>query len=140
MQIKILKISLVFLIFLFIVSSQIVYAKKKLPAKRKTVGGGVGAIISPKLRGDRLALIVNFSGLLKVNSLSYALSYDTNGIPQGVVGTIAPTYDTTQRELLFGTCSAGVCRYHSNLTNMKLTVTSNLKSGKRAIKTFRVKP
>ncbi|MBI5465648.1 hypothetical protein HY946_03475 [Candidatus Gottesmanbacteria bacterium] len=137
---KILKISLVFLIFLFIISSQIVYAKKRFPLKGRAVGGGAGAIISPRLRSDRLALIVNFSGLSKTNSVSYTLSYNTNGIPQGVVGTITPTSDTTQRELLFGTCSAGVCRYHTNLTNMKFVVTSNLKGGKRAIKSFRVKP
>lgn len=135
------KILAVALIFLFLLASQqVVFAKKKLPTGKKIIRSTTGVIISPKLRGDRLALIVNFSGLLKTNSVSYTLSYNTNGIPQGVVGTITSTADTAQREFLFGTCSAGVCRYHSNLTNMKLTVTSNLKSGKRAIKTFRVKP
>ncbi|TSC53828.1 MAG: Uncharacterized protein LiPW16_291 [Microgenomates group bacterium LiPW_16] len=138
MRIKILGVVLV-CSFLLFTSQQTLYAKKKLPSRGKIVGGGVGAIVSPKLRGDRLALIVNFGSLSRVTSVSYTLSYNTNGIPQGVVGTITPTQDTTQRELLFGTCSAGVCRYHTNLTNMKFVVTSNLKSGKRAIKTFRVK-
>lgn len=139
MKIKILGIVIIFLFLLF-ASQQVLYAKKKLPSRGKTVAAGVGAIVSPKLRSDRRALIVNFSGLLRANSVSYTLSYNTNGIPQGVVGTIIPTQSTAQRELLFGTCSAGVCRYHTNLTNMKLVITSNLKSGKRAIKTFRIKP
>lgn len=139
MKIKILGIVIIFLFLLF-ANQQSLYAKKKLPSGGKATRGGVGAITSPKLRSNRLALIVNFSGLLKTNSVSYTLSYNANGIPQGVMGTITPTSDTTQRELLFGTCSAGVCRYHTKITNMKFVVTSNLKSGKRAIKTFRVKP
>ena len=139
MKEKILSVALIFLFLLFI-NQQVLYAKKKLPSRGKTVAAGVGAIVSPKLRSNRLALIVNFSGLSRVNSVSYTLSYNTNGIPQGVVGTITPISNTAQRELLFGTCSAGVCRYHTNLTGMKFVVTSNLKSGKKVIKTFRVKP
>lgn len=140
MKARVLKVTLVFLVFLFIISSQITQAKKRLPIGGKVVRGGVGVIISPKLRSDRLALIVGFGGLLRANSVSYTLSYNANGIPQGVAGTIRPTQDSTKRELLFGTCSAGVCRYHTNIKGMKLVVTSYLKSGKRAIKTFRIKP
>lgn len=139
MKKKILSILLIFL-FLFSASQQFTYAKKRLPSKGKAGGSGVGVIVSLRLRSDRLALIVNFSGLSKANTVSYTLSYNTNGVPQGVVGSITPTAETASRELLFGTCSAGVCRYHSNLTNMKLVVTSNLKSGKRAIKTFKIRP
>lgn len=135
------KFFIIVLVFIFfLVNQQGIFAKKTLPQRGKAVGGTTGVIISPRLRGDRLALIVNFSGLSKANTVSYTLSYNTNGVPQGVVGSITPTADTASRELLFGTCSSGVCRYHSNLTNMKLIVTSNLKSGKRAIKTFRIKP
>lgn len=132
-----------FLIVIFFILtgiSQIIYAKKTLPRRGIATGGEAGAIISAKLRSDRLALIVNFSGLLRTSSLSYTLSYKTNGIPQGVMGTIKPTVNADQRVLLFGTCSSGVCRYHTNISEMRFVVTSNLKTGGQVIKPFRVKP
>lgn len=136
------KLGLVFLLFIFslLIETSVSYAKKSLLQRRTTGGSITGVIISPKLRGDRLALIINFNGLLRANSVTYTLSYNTNGLSQGVSGTIRPTADTDQRLLLFGTCSSGTCRYHTNLTNMKLVITSNLKSGAKVVKSFKVKP
>ena len=104
----------------------------------KTTSGRVG--VSVKFRGDRHAILVNFSNLTAAKSVSYTLSYQTNGKNEGVAGTIRPQgTGAMQRELLFGTCSSGVCRYHSNITNAKLEVTSTLNSGQKVIKRFRLK-
>ncbi|MFH0864155.1 MAG: hypothetical protein V1858_03650 [Candidatus Gottesmanbacteria bacterium] len=141
MIIKMRKI--IFVLFLiscsFTISPQGVHAKKSLVG-RVSYSSKLGPIISPKLRSDRLALIISFSGLYRTSSVSYTLSYNTNGLPQGVMGTIKPVTDSTQRELLFGTCSSSTCRYHINITNMRLVITSYLKSGGRVVKSYRVKP
>ncbi len=102
---------------------------------------GVGRVVtSVRFRGDRKAIIINFSGLTNASSVNYSLSYESNGIPQGAMGTISNiTTATDNRELLFGTCSGGVCRYHQNITNAKLVITSKLKSGHTTRKTYRLK-
>lgn len=135
---KALVIGLLSLI-LILLHNQSVLAKKRIIRATRT-GLSYGITIAPKLRSDRLALIINFAGLLRATSVSYTLSYNTNAIPQGVVGTIIPSQDTAQRELLFGTCSRNVCRYHTNLTSMRLVVTTTLKTGQKLVKSFRVKP
>lgn len=119
-----------------------VFAKKKIIRRSGSgvVSTGTRLVIKPRLRSDRRALIVNFSNLGVVSSFSYELNYDSNGIPQGVAGTVTPSGEgSTQRELLFGTCSRNVCRYHTGISGMKFIVTSTLKSGLRVRKTFRVK-
>lgn len=116
-----------------------IFAKKKIGISQKT--STYGLVISPKLRKDRKALIVNFSNLSRVSSFAYELTYLTNGIEQGVYGTVTPKGEnSTVRELLFGTCSGNVCRYHSGIQDMKFVVTANLKNGKKIIKRYRVKP
>lgn len=117
-------------------------AKKKIIRRSGSgvVSTGTRLVIKPKLRSDRRALIVNFSNLGVVSSFSYELNYDSNGIPQGVAGTVTPKgEESTQRELLFGTCSRNVCRYHTGISGMKFVVTSTLKSGIKVRKTFRVR-
>lgn len=87
-----------------------------------------------------MALIVNFNNLQKARQVFYTLSYQSDGVDQGVAGTIdASMGNNLTRELLFGTCSSGVCRYHQNLADMKLEVTSELASGKKTLKRFRVR-
>ncbi len=107
----------------------------KIPAgKSSTVG------ISAKLRKDRKAITVYFSGLQNAASVAYSLSYETNGKAEGIAGTIKPqgkSYDS--RELTFGTCSGRVCTYHANIQNAVLQVTSALSSGKTLNRKFRVR-
>ena len=98
-----------------------------------------GLIISPKIRSDRLALILNISNLQKVNSVTYTLMYQTNGEDQGISGTLdSSSGSSATRDLLFGTCS-DVCRYHQNISNMKLEVVSLLSNGKQTLKRYRIK-
>ena len=99
-----------------------------------------GLVVTPKFRHDRLALILNLSNLQKVNNVTYTLIYQTNGKDEGVSGTIDSSAGTSvTRELLFGTCSAGVCRYHSNITDMKLEIVSELPNGKQTLKRYRIR-
>jgi len=128
-------------VLLCIFSSHPAYAKV-LPRFRGSSarGGSSGVGTSARLRPDRLALIVSLNNLNKAKSVSYILSYQTNGKDEGVAGTIdSSAGDSTSRELLFGTCSTGVCTYHTNITNMKLEVTSSLVSGKTTLKRFRIR-
>lgn len=132
---------IIFIFLLFLVSPVTIFAKKTLPKKSIPVTNSTNITISPKLRSDRLALIVNFSNLSLAKSVSYNLSYASKGVEQGVVGNINNfTTNTASRELLFGTCSSGVCKYHTNLANMKLVVTTTLKSGAKLSKSYRIKP
>ena len=99
-----------------------------------------GLVISPKIRSDRQALLITFSNLQKVNNVTYTLTYQTNGEDQGVSGTLDSSSGTSvNRELLFGTCSSGVCRYHQNISNMKLEVVSLLHNGRQTLKRYRIR-
>jgi len=103
-----------------------------------STAGRVGS--SVKFNGGRNGVIISFSGLSNAKSVTYSLSYNTNGIAQGAMGTISNiTTSTDTRELLFGTCSGGVCRYHQNITNAKLVITSKLNSGSTTRKTYKIK-
>lgn len=144
------KIGLIFLIFLACFSlsclnPQITLAKKKIGAKTSTAKSAVSTslkmVIRPKLRSDRKALQVTFSNLSYVTSFTYELTYEANGIDQGVYGSVTIKDESSiSRELLFGTCSGPVCRYHSGIKNMKSSVTTTYKNGRKIINRYRVKP
>jgi len=118
-----------------------------LKARTKRGGSGGGSYLlsnrvgySVRFNSTRTGLIISFSGLTNANSVNYSLSYNANGIPQGAMGTITnQEVSVDTRELLFGTCSGGVCRYHTNITNAKLVITSKLKSGYTTRKTYRIR-
>lgn len=104
----------------------------------QAVYSGVG--VSARLRGDRRALNLYFSNLSAARNVTYTLIYQTDGKEEGARGSIDSSGgNTASRELLFGTCSAGVCRYHANLKNMRLEVITELLSGKKTIKRFRIR-
>jgi len=108
------------------------------PAAKVVVATGV--VVSPRLRFDRGALVVYFGNLNKANSVTYTLMYQSSGVDQGVSGTLdSANGNSLTRELYFGTCSSGVCRPHGDLSNMKLEVTSDLTSGKKTLKRFKIR-
>lgn len=130
-------ITVLTLIFLSSISSE---AARKLPqarGKSKAVTSSLG--ISPRLRKDRNALLVVFSNTQNATAISYTLLYRTNGQDEGAVGSVDPNRGSATRELLFGTCSKNVCRYHSNITNMKFEVVAKLKSGKTQTRRYRIR-
>ncbi|MBI4009205.1 hypothetical protein HY357_03160 [Candidatus Roizmanbacteria bacterium] len=137
------RISLLVLFFLFFVSFSSVEARL-LPRYRsggkKVTAASSGLIVSPRLRADRRAILIFFSNLNKSKSLSYTLIYQTNGKDEGVGGSIDnASGNSANRELLFGTCSSGVCSYHSNITNMRLEITTELQNGKKTLRRFRIR-
>lgn len=112
-------------------------SKAKSAGKSAVVYSGVS--ISPKLRSDRKALTVYFSNLQVARQVTYTLMYQTNGKEEGVSGSISGSVGNTNRELLFGTCSSGVCRYHTGITNMRLEILTELTSGKKTLKKYKIK-
>lgn len=101
---------------------------------------GVGITVSPRFRTDRRAVIVNFGNLQNVSNVSYTLTYTQNGQEEGAIGTLnLGSSQTASQELLFGTCSKNVCRYHTNITNAKLEVLYTTKAGKKFVKRYRLK-
>lgn len=133
------------LVFLFFILVPKINAAKILPQSKssgKTVvkkSQGPGISITPKLRRDRQALLVYFGNLQNAQSVSYMLVYKTNGQAEGAGGSVKPSEATATRELLFGTCSKNVCRYHPNLSNMSFEVTAQLTSGKKLVKRYKIK-
>ncbi len=133
------------LIFLFLIPGEVLAAKPR--TSRGTTGGYSGSyttggrvITSAKFRSDRRAVIVYFSGLNNATSVNYSLTYNSNGIPQGAMGTMTNISSASDsRELLFGTCSHGVCRYHTGITEARLVITSKLKSGSTTRKSYKLK-
>lgn len=137
-------IILIILIFSFFLVSKNVEAKI-LPQAAKsgkpivTKKAGTGISVSPKLRGDRRALIVNFANLQNAKSVSYALTYRTSEQEEGALGSLNLGSSSTSVELLFGTCSKNVCRYHTGINNMKLEVSYTSKTGGKYIKRYKIR-
>lgn len=135
-----------FLFMLIAISPNVVEAKL-LPQTKlgsapasKNISSVQSITVFPRLRTDRQALLVTFGNLQNANTVSYTLQYATNGQQEGAIGTITLTgLRTAERELLFGTCSKNICRYHTRISNMKFEVTAELKSGKKVIKRYRVR-
>jgi len=95
--------------------------------------------VSPRYLPGKSGLKVFFGSLQNATSVSYILTYETNGKAEGVSGSVKPSEGNTSRDLLFATCSSGVCNNHGKITNMRLEVTSKLKSGKTSIKRYRMR-
>lgn len=113
-------------------------SKNAAPAARR-VGSSL-IPISVRYRPDKKAVLFNFSNFGSITKADYAFTYTANGLQQGAGGTVYPTNEPTKvRELLFGTCSTGVCTYHSGIRDAKLTVSAQLTNGKKATKSFRFK-
>ena len=133
------------LILLFSFFSQEAQALKVLPQAKSSKNATSirpstsGIAVTPKLRRDRHALLVYFGNLQNAESVSYMLIYKTNGQEEGAGGSVKPSEGNASRELLFGTCSKNVCRYHPNLSNMSLEVRAQLKSGKKIIKRYNIR-
>lgn len=137
-----LNLVLIFIIFGVLLSVRNVEAAKKFVPKKTTSvytpSTGIPAIVS--YRPDHLGLNLSFSNFSGLDSISYSFTYSTNGIPQGIGGTItANNSPASPRELLFGTCSRGVCRYQYNLSNAKLVLAARYTNGKTASKTYKIK-
>ena len=92
------------------------------------------------LSPDKHNLTIMFSYALLFRSIQYTLTYNANGVNQGVTGTIRPTFRdyTIARTILLGTCSARSCLYHTNITNMKLLVNATDIFNRNTSQTFNI--
>jgi len=133
-----------------LVSPSVVDAKRLLPqvaAARKSVARSPVVVrrsrgITAKVgfRADRKALDITFSNLVVAKKVDYALTYKSKGKQEAVIGVVQPSEkDGATRELLFGTCSGGVCTYHTEITEAKLIITTTLSNGQKVIKPYRLK-
>lgn len=138
-----MKYLLVILLLLYLVAVPFVEAKvlprfKKQSFSRAAVSSFT---LSPRLRGDRKAIIIYFNNLSTVTGVTYTLIYQTDGKDEGVSGSVDSSGgNTATREIYFGTCSSGVCREHGNITNMKLEVQGQLTDGRQVTKRYRIRP
>ena len=67
---------------------------------------------------------VTFSNLAAASKITYELTYKRKGGQDGAGGSVIPSkkQKSVTKTLLFGTCSAIVCTYHKNVSNIKLKV------------------
>ncbi len=140
-----MKASMFFLIIalLVVVSTGHAYAAKKYvkPATSAGTSGGAatsGSYSRVSLFPSKLGLNVNFFNLGNISKVSYVLSYFGSNQSQGIIGSFAPSTPTDGRELLFGTCSHGACRYHENVKDARLVINFTLKNGLVVTKRYKV--
>lgn len=141
MQKFFISLILLFLVFLFTKEAEakvLPQAAKSATVSKNSVGSGIN--VSPKLRADRRALTVYFSNLQNAKSVSYALTYNTSTQPEGALGSLNLNgLSSTSQELLFGTCSKNVCRYHTGVNNARLEVSYTTQSGKKYLKRYKIR-
>ncbi|MBI4153408.1 hypothetical protein HY503_00195 [Candidatus Woesebacteria bacterium] len=139
------KLAIIVVFLLLIIGVGEASAKRILPRAKPASGTKVatptrGVATGVKFRGDRRAIIVTFSNLSIATKVDYVLSYNTRGTTQGASGSLTSSAGSSvTRELLFGTCSHGVCRYDTGITNARFVVTTYLTNGKRVVKSFKLK-
>ena len=100
-------------------------------ATTKTASKAKSPSLSASVAKNKRSMAVTFSNLTNVKTIKYQLTYNSNKGAQGAGGSIkvAKNTKTLSRTLLFGTCSHGVCSYHSNLKNIVLSVDFVLTTG-----------
>ena len=134
--------ALVLILTVFLGLSTPVQAKRKLPALKSASAAGSTAsnvTVKVKFRSDRKGVVLNFSNLTAATGVSYDLIYDTRGTTQNAGGAVKISSATANTEVIFGTCSSGVCRYDSGISNAKLQVSITLKNGRKIVKPFKLK-
>lgn len=137
--VSLLLVSVLFFAFATTSEAKVLPQSKKAASSVSKSFATSGIYVTPKLRADRRALNVYFSNLQNATQVSYSLVYDTSAQQEGAMGAI--TLDgksTATQELLFGTCSKNVCRYHTGIKNAKLEVSYTLKSGKKYLKKYKI--
>lgn len=134
---------IIFLIsFIFAQNTQakILPQSVKTQTVKTTTKSGTTITVSPKLRADRRALIVNFANLQNARAVSYMLRYTQASQEEAAMGSLNLTGQTSDRvELLFGTCSKNVCRYHTNIKNARFEVSYTSQTNKKYLKKFKIK-
>ena len=127
---------LVFIVTLFFSQSFMAAAATK--PKSNSSAGSISA--SAQYIKSKNIVRIFFSNLKGVKKITYILTYQGNGVGQGIEGSFSPGKKTSfSQDLYLGTCSGKVCRSHTNIKNIQLEVTTKYTSGKSSSKTYKVK-
>jgi len=137
-----MKRSLIILFLLTLTSlllTPYVYAAKVRVRKPRAAKTGISyssAQVSPNTHSITLSLM----NLGNVKSVAYELSYSSWEVPQGAMGSIVISGQTTDsRDLYFGTCSHGVCTPHYGLgAKASLLVCTTLTNGTEWCKRYNI--
>ena len=133
-------IASVFLIFNSQVQAKILPQSKGVTGKivSKSTGSTIG--VYPNLAANRRSVTVNFTNLQNAKSVSYLLIYKTSAQEEAAGGALNLKGQSSDKiELLFGTCSSGVCRYHAGVNNARLEVSYTSVNGKKYLKKYKIK-
>lgn len=142
---KKLSVLLFLTLFLLVFTSSV--EAKTLPQASKSAkttvsktSNGTSIGVSVRLRVDRRAVVLYFSNLKSAKSVAYMLTYKTSTQDEGAMGGININgKSNTSQEILFGTCSKGVCRYHVGVSDVKLEVSYTSANGKKYLKKYKIK-
>lgn len=114
---------------LFVVVTPVFAAKKISPV-----------YVAPTFIKSTNKVRATFSGTKNAKKISYTLSYEGNGVGQGVVGSFAPgKKNAITKDLFLGTCSGKVCIKHKNIKNCQLSVTTTYTNGQSTTKVYKIK-
>ncbi|MBP7832567.1 MAG: hypothetical protein KA035_02230 [Candidatus Levybacteria bacterium] len=90
------------------------------------------------LNHNQTNLKTTFINIKKATEISYTLTYEAQGVPQGVGGVIVPGgKNVVFKNITIGTCSSGTCVNHKKIKKMKLEVVYTF-PGKTITKTYKI--
>lgn len=126
--------AIIFCLILLVLSSvplSSAYAAKVRARSGATVRRAAGvSYVTVRKSKPTHSLKLLFSNLGNVSKVSYTVQYTANGSPQGIVGSFAPTGQSTDtRDVYLGTCSSGVCTPHGNIKTIVVVIRVTLTSG-----------
>lgn len=123
---------LVFIVLLaFLMPSPLL--AKSMPPKEQNIS------LTSNINKKKAVVVIHFQQLKDVIKTDYVLTYTSNNITQGAVGTVTANGKLQEkREIFLGTCSNNNCIKH-NPKNMKLTLTTKYKSGKIITSQYSIK-
>lgn len=93
---------------------------------------------TPNRARTKATLTISRLGEIKAESLEYEILYEADGLIKGINSGTAPieipSSGIVEREIDFGTCSSGVCRYDKNIGTITLVIRFNTSSGPKIFK------
>jgi len=126
---------LVFAVTLFFVQSSPNFAAAK--PKKTSVPSVSASVQYIKAKNVARLFFGNLKGIAKI---TYILTYQGNGIVQGIEGSFSLGKKTfLSKDLYLGTCSGKACVQHNNIKNIQLKVTTKYTNGKSSSKIYKVK-
>jgi len=102
------------------------------------IGDEVSVNFEPNKARTKATLVISGLDKAGVESLEYEVLYETSGLVKGINSGSSPVEvdvnGEVERELDFGTCSSGVCRYDKDIGLITLIIRFNTSSGTKLFK------